>query len=182
MPLVLDTFFDAFSAFTATHAAATYVADGPGVYAFYPMLDFDESRLGADLRAYVQETRFAPVLDARGLPRELLIAMRGRRRRLRGEAATFADSASPHLAGQFAEVILACSIFQNPWYIGKADSLRTRFRSHLDDHDGAVRRWNAEHPDWPLLYVTYETPLPLARAVESFLLHIVDTDGNTQRS
>lgn len=180
--LRLDDFFDKFEVFNATRTAEKYVPATAGVYAYYPMLEFKPDDLLQQLDAHVQRHRFDPTMKHERRNHKMVIDLRGSARSLHGEAAQMLSDADESFRRDFCTAILACSLFQNPWYVGKADSLRVRFGYHLTEADGAVVRWRRAHGNEPLLYVAYRTPTEQARTLESFLLQIVDTDGNTQRS
>ncbi len=117
------------------HTNIKSVPRKPGVYAWYPRLSLDETS------AVAFRTSMSIQLDAGGtLPK------------LRGHIGQYAADLTPgtttltskksaisHQVAassthrpRFAYAFLATSIFQPPLYVGKANNLRTRIRSHRD--------------------------------------------------
>jgi hypothetical protein len=134
---VHDDFFKNFTVVTATVSAIEDLPKTSGVYAFYHAFDFLETNLSDDIDTRVKKTVFKPKFSQEDNKTKFIVDTRGKSVGLSRHMGKFIEAVSqPKERRMLKNLLIYCSIFQRPEYIGTASNLRNRFIEHLETDNG----------------------------------------------
>ncbi|MEB3149713.1 MAG: GIY-YIG nuclease family protein [Sphaerospermopsis sp.] len=178
-----DDFFKNFIVATATISALYDIPDKPGVYAFYHAFDFAENNLLEDINNRISNTVFKTKFIEDSNRKKFIIDTCGTPVTLSGNINNYINSISmPKDRREIKKLLLTCSIFQCPDYIGRTSNLQTRFKQHLENDDGFFKRYGNSRPQDEFLFICFPCPGNLTRELESLLIQLCKPKFNTQRS
>ncbi|GBE95136.1 hypothetical protein NCWK1_4918 [Nostoc cycadae WK-1] len=180
---VHDNFFNNFKVVTATISAADYLPEVPGIYALYHAFDFLENKLfehiDTRMKSTVFKTRFAEI-DNRS---KFIVDICGESVGLSQKMELFIKAVSkPQERRLLKNLLISCSLFQRPDYIGTASNLRDRFIQHLERDDGFFSKYANLISNDEFLFVCLPCPKNISRELESLLIQLCQPKFNTQRS
>ncbi|HLO84208.1 MAG TPA: GIY-YIG nuclease family protein [Nostocaceae cyanobacterium] len=178
-----DDFFHNFIVATATMSAFYDIPNKPGIYAFYHAFDFAENNLLNDINYRMSRTVFKTKFIEENSRQKFIIDTCGEPVTLSDNIHTFIQDISlPKDRRNLRRLLLTCSIFQCPDYIGYASSLQTRFKQHLESDTGFFGRYGNSRPQDEFLFICFPCDVKLARELESLLIQLCQPRFNTQRS
>lgn len=178
-----DDFFQNFIVATATISALYDIPDKTGVYAFYHAFDFAENNLLEDINFRISTTVFKTKFIEENSRQKFIIDTRGEPVNLSDTMLNFIQNISMAKDRRnLKKLLLTCSIFQCPDYIGYASSLQARFRQHLESDNGFFGRYGNSRPQDEFLFICFPCPGNLARELESLLIQLCKPKFNAQRS
>jgi predicted GIY-YIG superfamily endonuclease len=178
-----DDFFSKFLVATATISAYYDIPDKPGIYAFYHALDFSEDYLAEEVNERLSKTVFTTTFIEDDYRKKFTINVCGKPATLSDTMSKFIESISmPKDRRNLKNLLLTCSIFQCPDYIGYATSLQKRFRQHLENDNGFFARYGNSRPQDEFLFICFPCSENIARELESLLIQLCQPKFNTQRS
>lgn len=180
---VHDNFFKNFTVVTATISAADDLPEKSGIYAFYHAFDFLENKLSDGVDNRLKNTVFKTKFSEKDNRSKFIVDTCGESVGLSQKMGQFIQAVSqPKERRILKSLLISCSIFQRPDYIGTASNLRDRFIQHLDRDDGFLSRYgNSRAPD-EFLFVCLPCPKNISRELESLLIQLCQPKFNTQRS
>ncbi|WP_013323148.1 GIY-YIG nuclease family protein [Gloeothece verrucosa] len=180
---VHDNFFKNFTVVTATRSAADYLPEKSGVYAFYHAFDFLEDDLFSQINTRLQNTVFRTKFSEENNKSKFIIDTCGESVGLSPKMAQFIKAVSqPKERRILKNLLISCSLFQSPDYIGTASNLRDRFVQHLEREDGFFSKYGNSRLNDEFLFVSFPCPKNIARELESLLIQLCQPKFNTQRS
>lgn len=180
---VHDNFFKNFTVVTATTSATDDLPETSGVYAFYHAFDFVESNLSKNIDARVKNTVFKPKFSEEDNRTKFIVDTRGESVGLSQKMNQFIETVSlPKERRILKNLLISCSIFQRPDYIGTASNLKDRFIQHLERDDGFFSKYGEARPNEEFLFVYFPCPKNISRELESLLIQLCQPKFNTQRS
>jgi GIY-YIG catalytic domain len=180
---VHDNFFKNFTVVTATISAIDELPEKPGIYVFYHAFDFLENNLSNNIDDRIKNTSFKPKFSEDDTKTKFIVDTRGEPIRLSQSMSQFLDEISqPKDRRILKSLLISCSIFQRPDYIGTASNLKNRFIQHLERDDGFFSRYRKERPTDEFLFVYCPCPKNISRQLESLLIQLCQPKFNTQRS
>ncbi|GBF79301.1 GIY-YIG nuclease family protein [Aphanothece sacrum] len=180
---VHDNFFKNFTVVTATRSAADYIPENSGVYAFYHAFDFSEKNISEDIDIRLKNTVFKTKFSEKDNRSKFIVDTCGEPVGLSPKMEQFIEAVSdPKNRRMLKKMLISCSIFQRPDYIGTASKLRERFIQHLERDDGFFSRYGNSRPYDEFLFVCVLCPKEISRELESLLIQLCQPKFNTQRS
>jgi GIY-YIG catalytic domain len=180
---VHDNFFKNFTVVTATISATDELPEKSGIYAFYHAFDFLESSLSDNIHTRVKSTVFKPKFSEEDNRTKFIVDTRGESVGLSQKMKQFIETVSqPKERRILKNLLISCSIFQRPDYIGTANNLKDRFIQHLERDDGFFAKYGDERPNEEFLFVYFPCPKNISRELESLLIQLCQPKFNTQRS
>lgn len=178
-----DDFFRNFIVATATISAFYDIPDKPGIYAFYHAFDFAENNILGDVNERLSKNVFTTKFVEDDSRKKFIIDLCGKPVTLSDNMHNFIESVSmPKDRRNLKKLLLTCSIFQSPDYIGYASSLQKRFRQHLESDNGFFGRYGNSRPQDEFLFICFPCSGNIARELESLLIQLCQPKYNTQRS
>ncbi|HLP90949.1 MAG TPA: GIY-YIG nuclease family protein [Nostocaceae cyanobacterium] len=178
-----DDFFHNFIVATATISAFYDIPDKPGIYAFYHAFDFAENHLLNDINNRISKTVFKTKFTEENSRQRFIIDTCGEAVTLSDNMHNFLKEISlPKDRRDLKKLLLTCSVFQCPDYIGYASNLQERFKQHLENDNGFFGRYGNSRPQDEFLFICFPCAGKLARELESLLIQLCKPRFNTQRS
>lgn len=180
---VHDNFFKNFTVVTATRSASDYIPENSGVYAFYHAFDFLEDDLFNHIDTRLQKTVFRTKFIETDDRSKFTVDTCGEPVGLSEKMERFIRAISrPQERRILTKLLISCSFFQRPEYIGTANNLRARFMQHLDRDDGFFSKYGNSRPNDQFLFVFLPCPKNICRELESLLIQLCQPKFNVQRS
>jgi GIY-YIG catalytic domain len=180
---VHEDFFKNFTVVTATRSSTDELPERSGVYAFYHAFDFLENNLSKNIDARVKNTVFKTKFSEDKNKSKFIVDTCGESVGLSPKMDRFIEAVSlPNERRILKKLLLSCSIFQRPDYIGTAGNIRDRFIQHLEQEDGFFSKYAKEKPNEEFLFVYFPCPKNISRQLESLLIQLCQPKFNTQRS
>lgn len=180
---VHDNFFKNFIVVTATISAADYIPESSGIYAFYHAFDFLENNLSNDIDTRIRNTVFKTKFAEEDNRSKFIVDTCGEPVGLSPAMERFIKAVShPRDRRLLKNLLISCSIFQRPDYIGTALNVRTRFIQHLERDDGFFLKYGNSRPNDEFLFLYVPCPKNISRELESLLIQLCQPKFNTQRS
>lgn len=176
-------FFKNFTVVTATASATDEVPETAGIYAFYHAFDFLEDNLFEDINNRIKNTVFRTKFSEQENRSKFIVDTCGEPVGLSERMELFIKSVSlPKERRILKSLLISCSIFQRPDYIGTANNLRHRFIQHLERDDGFFSKYGSSRPNDEFLFICYPCPKNISRELESLLIQLCQPKFNAQRS
>ncbi|GFE72060.1 GIY-YIG nuclease family protein [Chroococcus sp. FPU101] len=180
---VHDNFFRNFIVVTATISAAYKLPETSGIYAFYHAFDFLEDNLSDDIDTRIKSTVFKTKFLEEDNKSKFIIDTCGESVCLSQRMSQFLKTVSqPKERRMLKNLLISCSIFQRPDYIGTATNLRNRYVQHLERDDGFFSKYADLKANDEFLFVCLPCPKNISRELESLLIQLCQPKFNTQRS
>ena len=180
---VHDNFFKNFRVVTATISAADDLPEDSGIYVFYHAFDFLENDLSNDIDNRIKSTVFKTKFFEEDNRSKFVVDTCGESVGLSPKMDEFIKAVSkPKERRILKNLLISCSIFQRPDYIGTAINLKSRFIQHLEREDGFFFKYGNSRPNDEFLFVCLPCPKNISRELESLLIQLCQPKFNIQRS